>query len=261
MEQQDTWEEFLSYKLSNRYLSKKEKEQFTSFVSEKRYKDVASSVRGNGGLSLPARREINKSGTSKKRIVFTFSDDENMYLKALGYLLYRYDDKLSPRCYSFRRTISARDAIFDILSQEDRDSLYCFKADISNYFNSIPEEKLADVLSDLIDDDPKLLAFLKNLLFCGKSTLPDGSVSTEQRGAMAGIPISPFFANVYLLSMDRYFESIGASYFRYSDDILIFAKTREELDARIADFYSHIEAKELSVNPKKVSISVPGDPW
>ncbi|MBR3032629.1 MAG: hypothetical protein IKH92_06375, partial [Clostridiales bacterium] len=80
-------------------------------------------------------------------------------------------------------------------------------------------------------------------------------------GAMAGTPVSPFFANVYLLSMDQYFESIGASYFRYSDDILIFARTREELDARISDFYSHIEEKGLSVNPKKVTISSPGEPW
>ena len=78
---------------------------------------------------------------------------------------------------------------------------------------------------------------------------------------MAGTPVSPFFANVYLLSMDRYFEEIGASYFRYSDDILIFAKTREELDARISDFYRHIEEKGLSVNPKKVSISSPGEAW
>jgi len=261
LEQQDTWEEFLSYKLSNRYISKKEKEQFTSFVSEKRYCQVASAIRKNGGLSFPARREINKSGTSKKRTVFTFSDDENIYLKALGYLLYRYDSKLSPRCYSFRRTISARDAIFDILSQKDRDSLYCFKADISNYFNSIPADSLVEVLKEIITDDPKLLSFLSDLLLSGKSTLPDGTVSEEPRGAMAGIPVSPFFANVYLLSMDRYFEEKGVSYFRYSDDILIFSHSREDLDAHITGFYRQIEEKGLSVNPKKVSVSSPGDAW
>ena len=52
LEQQDTWEEFLSYKLSNRYISKKEKEQFTSFVSEKRYSKVASAIRKNGEASM-----------------------------------------------------------------------------------------------------------------------------------------------------------------------------------------------------------------
>ena len=257
-----TWEEFLNYKVSNQYLSNKEKEQFTSYVKEARYLPIAKELSfGNYCLGLPERRVINKSGTSKKRIVYTFSEDENMYLKCLGYLLYRYDSRLSDRCYSFRRTRSARNAIFDILSQEDRDSLFCFKADISNYFNSIPEDRLISVLEDLISDDPELLWFFRNLLSFGKSTLPDGSVIVESRGAMAGTPVSPFFANVYLLSMDQYFESIGASYFRYSDDILIFARTREELDARISDFYSHIEEKGLSVNPKKVTISSPGEPW
>ncbi|MBO4747386.1 MAG: hypothetical protein J5607_04940 [Clostridiales bacterium] len=257
-----TWNEFLNYRLSNHYLSKKEKDQFVSYVQEKRYCPIAESIAsGTYSLGLPEKKVINKSGTAKKRIVYTFSEDENMYLKCLGYLLYRYDDRLSDRCYSFRRTRSARNAIFDILSQDGRDFLFCFKADISNYFNSIPEDRLISVLEELIDDDPELLWFLKEFLSCGKSTSADGQVLLEHRGAMAGTPVSPFFANVYLLSMDRYFESIGSSYFRYSDDILIFARSREELDARISDFYSHIEEKGLSVNPKKVTISSPGEPW
>ncbi|MBR5425486.1 MAG: hypothetical protein IK106_03085 [Clostridiales bacterium] len=262
LSQPATWEEFLKYKLSNHYLSKKEKEQFSSYVSESRYLPIARKIASeNYCLGLPERRVINKSGTSKKRIIYTFSEDENLYLKCLGYLLYRYDDRLSDRCYSFRRTRSARNAIFDILAQDDRDSLFCFKADISNYFNSIPEDRLILVLQDLISDDPKLLWFFKELLSCGKSTDADGQVLFEHRGAMAGTPISPFFANVYLLSMDRYFESLSASYFRYSDDILIFARSKDELDALISDFYSHIGERGLSVNPKKVTVSSPGEPW
>jgi hypothetical protein len=259
---EQTWEEFLSYKLTHNYLSRKEREQLSSYVEERRYLPIAQRLcKKDYCLALPERRTVNKSGTSKKRVVYTFSEDENLFLKCLAFQLYRYDGKLSPRCYSFRRSRSARNAIFDILLQKDRDSLYCFKADISNYFNSIPEESLIDVLTGIIDDDPDLLWFLKELLSCGMSRLSDGSVISERRGAMAGIPISPFFANVYLLSMDQYFESIGASYFRYSDDILIFSGSREDLDMRISDFYSFIEKKGLSVNPKKVSISSPGEPW
>ena len=78
---------------------------------------------------------------------------------------------------------------------------------------------------------------------------------------MAGIPVSPFFANVYLLSMDRFFENKGVSYFRYSDDILIFARTKEDLDAHISDFMAMVSAKGLSVNPSKISISAPSEPW
>ncbi len=259
---EETWQEFLSYKLDGHYVSKREKDLLSSYCSEKRYLPIAQALaRGEYCFAPPLKRTVNKSGTTKKRVVYTFFDDENLFLKCLAYLLYRYDDRLSPLCFSFRRSHSARDAIFAILAQRDRDQLYCFKADISNYFNSIPEERLVDVLEELIDDDPKLLWFLKNLLLSGKSRLEDGSEISEHRGAMAGIPVSPFFANVYLLSMDRFFESSNTSYFRYSDDILIFARTREELDRHIASFQEYIAAKGLEVNPKKMSISEPSQPW
>ncbi|MBO4927904.1 MAG: hypothetical protein J5379_06615 [Clostridiales bacterium] len=257
-----TWQEFLEYKLTHHYLSRREKEQLSAYIGQQRYLPIARALaRREYCLDLPLRRTINKSGSTKKRIVYTFSEDENLYLKCLAFQLYRYDGKLSPRCYSFRRTRSARDAIYDILAQKDRDSLYCFKADISNYFNSIPEKSLTGVLEELIDDDPDLLWFLRELLLCGQSRLPDGSIVTEHRGAMAGIPVSPFFANVYLLSMDRHFEDLGASYFRYSDDILIFAHSQEELDALISDFYRITKEHGLSINPAKVSISLPGESW
>ncbi len=257
-----TWQNFLKYKLDGHYVSKRERDALSSYVGEKRYLPIAEALcRGNYCFFPPLKRTVNKSGTSKKRVIYTFSDDENLFLKCLGYLLYRYDEKLSPKCFSFRKSCSARDAIFAILSQKDRDSLYCFKADISNYFNSIPEESLVSVLQEIVDDDPSLMWFLKTLLLQNESRLEDGSIITEHRGAMAGIPVSPFFANVYLLSMDRFFENEGVSYFRYSDDILIFARTKEDLDAHISDFMAMVSAKGLSVNPSKISISAPSEPW
>lgn len=260
--QAETWQQFLDDRLQNHYLGKKEKELLTAFVQEHRYLPLAQKlVAGNYCFPAPLRRTINKSGTAKKRVIYTFPDDENLFLKGLTHLLYQYDDKLSPRCYSFRQSRSARNAIFDILALPDRDHLYCFKADISNYFNSIPAKELVSVLEELIVDDPGLIWFLRNLLLANTSLLEDGSCIDEARGAMAGTPVSPFFANVYLLSMDRYFEDQGVSYFRYSDDILIFAHSREELDRHIDAFHQQIQAKGLSINPKKISISTPGESW
>lgn len=46
---------------------------------------------------------------------------------------------------------------------------------------------------------------------------------------MAGTPMSPFLANVYLTEMDKYFEERDVLYFRYSDDIILFADSMEEL--------------------------------
>ncbi|MBP5492829.1 MAG: hypothetical protein J6Y08_08300 [Clostridiales bacterium] len=259
---EENWQAFLQYKLDGRYVSRKEREALISYVDEKRYLPIAEKLlRREYCFGLPDKRTINKSGTTKKRVIYTFSEDENLFLKGLVFLLYRYDDRLSPCCYSFRRSLSARDAIFSILSQKDPDTLFCFKADISNYFNSIPEDRLVLVLEEILSDDPQLLWFLKNLLLDNRCILPDGSESNEHRGAMAGIPISPFLANIYLLSMDRYFEKEDVAYYRYSDDILIFSESREKLDKAIEDLKTHIRDAGLVLNPSKLHLSCPGEPW
>ena len=260
--QPETWQGFLDDKIANHYLGKKEREMLTAYVKEQRYLPTAQKLADrNYCLSAPTRRTINKSGTAKKRVVYTFPDDENLFLKGLAHLLYRYDDKLSPRCYSFRQSRSARNAIFDILAQPNRDDLYCFKADISNYFNAIPEDRLVEVLEEVITDDPDLLWFFRKLLLANVATLPDATLVEEHRGAMAGTPISPFFANVYLLAMDRFFESHGVAYFRYSDDILIFSSSEEDLEVQRNYFYEYISQAGLTINPKKVSVSTPGEAW
>lgn len=260
--QPETWQGFLEYKISNHYLGKKERELLSEYVAQQRYLPIAEKLaQGEYCFPAPSRRIINKSGTAKKRVVYTFPDDENLFLKGLAHLLYRYDEKLSSRCYSFRKSRSARNAIFDILAQPDRDRLYCFKADISNYFNSIPAERLVEVLERVITDDSNLLWFLRELLLVNEAQLSDGTSIEENRGAMAGTPVSPFFANVYLLNMDRFFEEQGVAYFRYSDDILIFSRTQEDLESHIHSFYAYIAEAGLNINPKKVSISTPGEAW
>lgn len=256
-----TWDSFLQYKISKNHLSKKEQEAFRIFIEERRYKSITEPLtKGDYSFAHPQKLTVNKSGTVKKRIVYSYPETESMVLKAMAFLLYRYDDKISPACYSFRRNSSAKEAIGRVLMLPHPEEKYCLKADISNYFNSIPPVKLLAVLKEIITDDEPLLLFLTGLLTADKA-YEDGNLITEKRGAMAGTPISPFFANIYLLSLDRLFTEKGIPYFRYSDDILLFADSKQELEQSLALLRSHIEEKGLALNPKKVLISAPGEPW
>ncbi|MBE5882441.1 MAG: hypothetical protein E7289_09075 [Lachnospiraceae bacterium] len=255
------WEAFLQYKTERQHLSEREREALEEFVRGKRYSRVTDRlVEGNYVFEPPVKISINKSGTRKKRIVYSFSEEESMVLKIMSYLLYRYDDRISSRCFSFRRNSCAKDAIVQILKIKNLEKKYCLKADISNYFNSIPSEKLIAVLQGIVTDDEPLLQFLIRLLSDGRACA-EGELISEERGAMAGIPIAPFFANIYLLSMDEEFERCGIDYFRYSDDILIFADSKEQLEEVKALLYTRIAEKRLTINSDKVSISKPGHPW
>ncbi len=255
------WMEFLDYKLSKKHLSKKDAKALTSFIENKEYLEITNRILDKDYSFLPpTKRSINKSGTRKKRIIYSYGNAESMLLKVMLYLLYKYDHKISDNCYSFRKNSSAKTAINRVRRTKGLHTMYCLKLDISNYFNSIPADTLCEILKNFIDDDPDLYDFLEKLLRADIA-IEEGIEVYENRGAMAGIPISPFFANIYLLALDEHYKDLQIPYFRYSDDILIFLPSREAIEKEYSYIENFLKDYGLSINPEKVSITPPGEPW
>lgn len=251
------WQEFLAYKLSRHLLTRAEENRLRAFIEGKQYRPMAEAIlAGRFAFSVPQRRELNKQGSRKKRVVYSFPEEENLLLKAVAYLLYRYDDCLAPNCYAFRRDTGARNAFLDMAGAWKGD-LSGFKSDISNYFNSIDVTLLLPMLEEVIQDDPILLGLLKDLLTDGRA-LWQGQEIREKRGVMAGTPISPFLANLYLRRMDAHFS--GIPYARYSDDILFFAPPGE-LEGHMGAYRSFLAEYRLTVNPAKELRIAPGESW
>ena len=258
---EQTWAAFREYKSKHSHMSGKEFQRLDEFIEQKRYLEITRRLgEPNHGFSIPRYRVINKSGTRKKRVIYTFPPDETWVLKLLTWLLYKYDDKLCKNCFSFRRNLTVKDAMDRVLSIPNLRQKYTLKVDIRNYFNSMPIQGMREVLKTIIDDDEELLRFLVDFLSVDKAVCDD-QIRREPRGAMAGVPISAFMANIYLTSLDREFEEMGISYFRYSDDILILTESEEQRD-RCKDLLERrIQEKGLSLNPDKVVQTDPGHPW
>ena len=250
------WREFLEYKKEKAQLSKKEQKELESFIDEKRYASIAKSLK----LGYPEKREISKLGSSKKRIVYSYAGDETFVLKLLAWELYKYDDKIANNCYSFRRNRTAKTAFDSIMSIKGLDEKYVLKLDIHDYFNSIDTDILMDMLKEIIDDDGQLLDFLRYILFQDRCFW-NGELIDEKRGAMAGVPLASFFANVYLKDLDLVFMGNMIPYYRYSDDIIVFFDSEEELEEGFAYIRDHIEAKKLTLNMDKYKVSLPKESW
>ena len=256
----EVWQEFLEYKIEKQHLSDKEQKELEEYIGQKRYQPVLLELASGGNLPSPYKKEINKLGASKKRVVYSFAGDFGMLLKLQAYLLYRYDTVFADNCYAFRRNYGVRDAVKRIRKTRGIEKKYCLKVDISNYFNSINVHQLLNQLSFLRQEDGKLFDFLEKLLTADVAVVSEDGIEKcirEKRGAMAGTPISPFLANVYLMDMDHFFEKENVLYFRYSDDILLFADTDTELERRKEQLYQWLKEKQLQLNPKKVHISKP----
>lgn len=257
----NTWQEFLQHKIEKQHLSKSEQEKLEEFIAEEKYVEILHSVEDpEKRLPLPVKKEINKGGVSRKRIVYTFPEEFNIVLKAIAFSLYRYDDLFAANCYAFRRSYGVRDAVKRIRMTKGISGKYCLKVDIHDYFNSIEVPLLVNKLDFLREQDDKVFRLFERLLTEDKVLVKEEIVS-EKRGAMAGTPVSPFFANVYLMELDWYFENKGSLYFRYSDDILVFADTREELEGLQGELYEWIAGLHLTLNPQKVHISQPRESW
>ena len=260
LSQESAWNDFYEYKTSLA-CPKHFALELRRFIDEKAYLPVCGRISRGERFPLPQRSVISKMSTQKKRVVYTYPDAENTVLKLLTHLLLRkYNDIFSPGLYSFRPGISAKDAVRRLTRTHGIEQMWSYKVDISNYFNSVPVDKLLPVLGSVLSDDPDLYTFLSSLLTEPK-VLDRGEETEEQKGIMAGTPLSAFYANLYLMDMDSYFESAGAIYARYSDDIILFAKSREEAEENAEKVRGYLASKGLSVNPDKECFASPEDGW
>ena len=252
----DTWVQLLQYKTAAQHLNHADQKAFSAFIDSGRFASLSALLQTSDYVPpLPVRREINKSGVSKKRIVYSYPDEFNLMLKGIAWLLYEYDSLFAPCCYAFRRSYGVGDAIRRFRSIRGLSEKYCLKINLHDYFNSIPPVRLLEKLSFLEAVDAPLYRLF------GKMLLGTGDAAVESRGAMAGTPTSPFFANVYLMELDWDFYKKGILYFRYSDDILLFADTQEQLQQYQRTLYDRIADCGLSLNPDKVRFCQPGEKW
>lgn len=257
--QKSKWQEFLNYKLEKGHLNQKEQQMLENYINEEKYLDAYEQIKeGKFPGEYATKKFINKSGTKKKRVVYSYSDDVNIVLKFIAHYVYVYDYKLEDNCYAFRKNHGVKQALGRLLAYKNIPDMYCYKVDIQDYFNSVDVEILLEKLEFIKGDDMPLYQVFQNILL-EKSIHFAGKIIKEEHGAMAGIPIAPFLANVYLQKADSIFLKKNIIYFRYSDDVLIFASTKEKLDEYIELFHDLLKEHKLCVNPKKISITNPGE--
>ena len=259
LSKKEVWERFYEYKTSLA-CPKDIAGKLRDFIDGEEYMPVCECIYGNGEFALPARSVISKQSSQKKRTVYTYPYAENTVLKLLTYLMLRkYDGIYSKNLFSFRPGRTAQDAVRMLLKDPKIFNKYSYKVDVSDYFNSIPVDRLLPDLECVLKDDPRLFEFLKGLLEEKYVTQRSSQekILIENKGIMAGTPIASFYADLYLRELDSLFYDRKITYARYSDDIIVFADTKQEISEYADEIKSFLYNKELKVNPSKESFCEP----
>ena len=256
----ETWEAFYQYK-TGLVRPKDETKALRAYIDRRDYLPVCGRIGRGEPFPLPRRAVISKLHSEKKRVVYIYPEPENTLLKLLTWLLLRrYDGLFSPGLYSFRPGRTAKDAIRALLAVPGLRTMYAYKADISNYFNSIDVGRFLPELEAVLAEDPALYSFLSGLL-AEPRVLEKDRTLTEQKGIMAGTPLSAFYANLYLRDLDRDFAVLSVPYARYSDDVILFAPTEAELQAHATRLRAFLTDRGLALNPAKESFFKPESGW
>jgi len=250
----EQWEKFYEYKTSL-VCPKQFSAQLRAFIDREGYLPVCGRIERGEAFPLPRKSVVSKMSSQKKRIVYTYPEDENTVLKLLTYLILRkYDGLFCDNLYSFRPGRTAKDA-FRRVCRGARGA-YSYKVDVSNYFNSVKIPRLLPVLRAALSDDGRLYGFLERLL-TEEFVLDNGQRVAEEKGIMAGTPLASFYANLFLSELDRKFYERGVLYARYSDDIIVFGETEHAVRAYSDEIKEYLYSVGLEVNPAKESFCAP----
>ena len=176
---------------------------------------------------IPTRSRINKFGSGKKRTIYIYPPEDQLMLKTVHYCLARSDLGLSPRCLAFRPGFSIHRAFRRVMS-EAGEEYGCVRLDITNYFNSIPVGPLVSVLEKKLSGIAGVFPALKDLLL--DTRILENGFETEDtaKGAMAGMPLAPLFANLYLSDFDAETAETVPVYGRYSDDLDVLGRAQDD---------------------------------
>lgn len=256
----NVWLEFLQSRLDTNYDTKLEKEVLKEFIESKKYKEITTKLKDNNyTFSIPRKKEINKNHTNKKRVVYSYKFNEMIILKYIAYNLYKYDYLFQSNLYSFRKNISVKQALDKLSRKRNLKNMYGYKVDIKNYFNSVD---ISIIINNLKEDikDQELLNIIISILTNKKVSI-DNTIIEEDKGIMAGIPLSAFLANYFIKDIDEYFKKEKVLYLRYSDDIIIFTNTKEDQIKYSTKLKELLKSYNLTINPEKENYYEPHDTW
>ena len=207
----------------------------------------------------PVEGWLNKADGRKKRVFQYRSPDELLFRTVNRLLQPAAAHAASPWCRSFLPGGGARAAFRSVLADDALDAKAALRFDVRDYFNSIDVADLLARLPEPFAGGP-VRWLLDNALLDPRVERGGRVVDGGRKGVMAGTPLAPLLATLYLRDLDGEVAGTGATYARYSDDIVALTAPEDRAALELL-VRSRLAERGLEVNEAKSSVAAPGEPW
>jgi RNA-directed DNA polymerase len=233
----------------DRYTTEQLKEQW-----EQQGAQLREELKGNTYQPKPARRAwIPKLGSTEWRPLGIPAVRDRVVQTALRAMLEPiFERDFARQSYGFRPQRGALEALERVESLLRSGNTWVVDADLKSYFDTIPHQRLMQLVERRIADG-KVLRMLEQYLKAGVMDSHKGWQATEQ-GTPQGSGISPLLANLYLNPLDHRMAKAGWEMVRYADDFVVCARTEAEAQAALVDITAWVKEAGLRLHPTKTRI-------
>jgi RNA-directed DNA polymerase len=162
-----------------------------------------------------------------------------------------FERDFATHSYGFRPGRGCKDALRRVQALLQADYVHVVDADLKSYFDTIPQDRLMDLIRRKVADSRVLTlveAFLKQGVMEGLSTW------TPEQGTPQGAVISPLLANIYLDPLDHQMAEKGYAMVRYADDFVILCRSAEEAARALAEVQAWVAQAGLQLHPSKTKV-------
>jgi RNA-directed DNA polymerase len=163
-----------------------------------------------------------------------------------------FEKEFAAHSFGFRPGRGCKDALrrVDALLQEGQ--VWVVDADLKSYFDTIPHDKLMELIKERIADGAVLKvleSFLKQGVMEALKYYKAGESGTPQ-----GAVMSPLLANIYLNPLDQLMAGEGFAMVRYADDFVVLCADWDKAHRALEIIQQWVNQAGLTLHPEKTRI-------
>lgn len=202
--------------------------------------------------ALVRRAWIPKPGSSEKRPLGIPTVRDRVVQTALVHVIEPIlDATFHDRSFGFRHGRGCHDALRCVEGLLEAGYVYVVDADLKSYFDTIPKDRLLEIVREKISDR-RVLGLVQQ--FLDQGIVEELRTWTPEAGVPQGAVLSPVLANAYLNPLDHLMAEQGFQMVRYADDFVILCRTLAEAEAALSSVRQWVESTGLTLHPEKTHI-------